>query len=568
MKIVLATGADEGYFPRIWPYLRTIERLSQADRNVVFVPVRGKERWFERIRTLSKTEFRPVDVSRLRARNPNNCLQHGEFLDYDDPDGRDDDLIVFTDGDICLQRWFEASELEWLAAMGERGVAAGYNEGPFGTLDREARLLHPHQGLEAVRNAFPGDWESWPCLNTGVLIAKRAAYRRLCEAYVERFPEIDALLGHYAKQQWLLSWLIHSNGFTVELLPGEIHTHGCHPLPLQASRVGDELFFSGKRVMFRHNVEFGPSKERTGLFRHHLYGRQPQAPAQPEASIGQAHLAALRASVIVYSRDSADSLIECFSATLATIGAGDEVIVVDDASADRSPDVLMQLEGAHRNLRAILLKRESGVCAAWNRGLEVSKGEVAVFLRPHAIPAPGWLDALCAHARAPRTGAAGPLWDRQEGAQCLLPHLVAGLNGEFTYEQIASLLAELNLGLSFTTRTLEPHCIAIARSTIEAMGGWDEGLFGGAEVLDLCWRLQEAGLECRIACDALVRSLAAGLPDSGVQGPPAVALLEKVRTTYGPGKEPHPVEIWGARVLAEPARESSEEPARLAGVGN
>jgi len=551
MNIVLATGSDKKYLPRMWPYLESIERHSQASRNVVFVPVQGRENWYERVRSLPSVEWRPVQISELRAKNPNNCLQHGEFLAFDDPNASDDDLVIFTDGDIELQRWFSAEELEWLQAMPPNGIAVGYNEGPWGSLAREIELLQPKSDIEEIQRAFPGDWEKMPCCNTGVLIARRSAYRRLCEAYVERYAEIDALLGKYTKQQWLLSWLLQSESFDVRMLPQEVHTHGCHPLPLRCSRQGDDLLYAGTKVMFRHNVEFGPKKERTGAFRHHIYGRQPIAPGAMAQAAGLpltgAETDEQRASVIVYSKNDFARLAECLKSILHPLSALDELIVVDDGSTDRSADLLLQIESTDPRIRVLRSKNASGRSACWNLAAETAKGRILVFAESDTLAPAGWLDSLTAHFHAKQVGAVGPLWDRPEGPQSFEPHLLVGVTGEFGFEQFSQLISELNIGMSFETKRMEAFFFAVSAEAFQKAGRWDAGLDSQAAALDLCWRLGSSGFSLRIAADVVVRDRS---PQPLAISERAVrSLWTKIEAHFKPELPPLQVEIWGAEVL-------------------
>jgi hypothetical protein len=550
MTILLATGSDRKYLPRIWPYFESIERHSQADRNVVFVPVQGDERWFERVRSLPHIEWRPVPIQKLRAKNPNNCLQHGEFLEFDDPNAQDDDIVIFTDGDIELQRWFSDAELARLEMLPANGVAVAHNEGSWGSLLREIQLLQPKTDLARIKIAFPGDWDAMPCFNTGVLIARRSAYRALCEAYVERFAEIDALLGHYAKQQWLLSWLLSTGDFAVRILPGEMHTHGCHPLPLACTRQGDDLFFEGKTVMFRHNVEFGPKKERTGVFRHHIYGRQPVAPGAMAPYGGSpltgAETAEIRATVIVHSHNDFTRLAVCLKSVLPTLSALDELLIVDEGSTDQSADLLLQIESSDPRIRVLRAKRGSGRSACWNQGAEVANGRIFVFSESDVQAPAGWLDALTAHFEAPNTGAVGPLWDRAEGPQSFHAHVLPSLSGEFSFDQFANLIAELNVGMSFGVKRLESFCLAVSRSAFTEIGGWDASLELEIAALDLSWRLQLASKKLRVAADVVLRDT--NPTTAAISESAARAFWKKIAAHFD-GRPPLPVEIWGAEVL-------------------
>lgn len=71
-----------------------------------------------------------------------------------------------------------------------------------------------------------------------------------------------------------------------------------------------------------------------------------------------------------------------------------EIIVVDDASTDKTADLLNRLAKSDERLKILSNKKSGGFLAACNRGAKAAKGEILVFLSSASLPMPGWLPPL------------------------------------------------------------------------------------------------------------------------------------------------------------------------------
>jgi GT2 family glycosyltransferase len=108
-------------------------------------------------------------------------------------------------------------------------------------------------------------------------------------------------------------------------------------------------------------------------------------------------------SIIVPLSGGAGQALRCFEAIAAQPDdPSHQIVVVDDASADLEP-LLARLEG---DVDVVRNDRRLGFALAAQRGAERASGEIVVFLRDAAVPAPGWLGPLAAALDDPGVGLA------------------------------------------------------------------------------------------------------------------------------------------------------------------
>src|SRR3954454_1165130 len=109
-------------------------------------------------------------------------------------------------------------------------------------------------------------------------------------------------------------------------------------------------------------------------------------------------MAAPAVAVVVVCHDSAADLARTLPALTAQLRDGDELVVVDNASGDGSPDVARRLAPGATVLET---GANLGFAAGCHAGAGASSAPLLLFLNPDAVPAPGCVDALraCAAAR-------------------------------------------------------------------------------------------------------------------------------------------------------------------------
>ena len=231
-NIFLITGINESFLQKAEGFIKSMENHSNVKNIVITLDFSAPKDFCTEYPNI---EFIYLSSNEVKAPNPNTCLQHGGFL----PAVKhlsDDAIMIFTDADISVQRGFTGDELRMLSSLTEQDIAVGYNAAPSQTLIQEVENLEPRLTAEEIREKYPNaEWYS--VFNTGVLVAKKKTYQQLYEHYIQNWVEINKALGHYAKQQWLLSYLIQKH-FNVKILTDEVHTHDHHPIELKTFKSG------------------------------------------------------------------------------------------------------------------------------------------------------------------------------------------------------------------------------------------------------------------------------------------------------------------------------------------
>ena len=188
----------------------------------------------------------------------------------------------------------------------------------------------------------------------------------------------------------------------------------------------------------------------------------------------------LAASVVIPTRNRADYLVVAL-ASLARqeLNAPFEVLVVDDGSTDRTPEVVREA-----GVRCVLAEPPRGLNAARNTGVRMTAAPLIAFLDDDVEVPAGWLGALVEGAdRHPDADAfGGPIRARLEGRA---PGSCGREDPPITALDLGPEDAEADMvwGANLTIR----------RSAFERLGPFDEAVAGHGDEEDWLRALRAAG---------------------------------------------------------------------------
>jgi len=209
-------------------------------------------------------------------------------------------------------------------------------------------------------------------------------------------------------------------------------------------------------------------------------------------------------SVIIVNWNGRECLEGCLRSLLEETLGEMEVLVVDNASGDGSPEMVkrhfpgVSLIGFDRNL---------GFARAANEGVRQSRGEYILLLNPDTLILPGAIRGMVSFLEGhPRMGAVGPRLLNPDGSVQPSWGRFPGLRSEaivqlYLYRLLPAgrpvgrrmpLFARLP-GEPMPVDWVVGACLMTRRRVWEEVGPLCEEIFLYGEDLDWCWRVRQAG---------------------------------------------------------------------------
>lgn len=201
-------------------------------------------------------------------------------------------------------------------------------------------------------------------------------------------------------------------------------------------------------------------------------------------------LSAPRFAVVIVTYNSAAHVAGTLAALTTQLADGDEVLVVDNGSADGT---LVAVRSAGERVRVHAAEANLGFAAGCNLGAAHTSAPLLLFLNPDAAPAPGCIAALRATAAARVDwGAWQPLVtlpgeERVNTSGGITHYLGFGWSGG--HDEPTASVGGARREVSFASGA----ALVVRRAAWERVGGFDPTYFMYGEDLDLSLRLWLAG---------------------------------------------------------------------------
>ena len=226
-------------------------------------------------------------------------------------------------------------------------------------------------------------------------------------------------------------------------------------------------------------LAFGALKEKWGGGDDEHVTRKVRLPSYPKVS------------VIVCSYNGAQTLEACLSSLLEIDYPDYEIVLVDDGSTDRTPEIIDQFR--HHPKLVPVRQKNMGLSYARNVGARTATGEIFAYTDGDCMADPDWLYYLVGTLLGgPYAGVGGP--NISPPAANWVQACVSAAPGGPSHVLTTDVVAEHIPGCN----------MAFHRWAFELVGGFDPEYRKAGDDVDFCWRLQNAGQVIAFSASAIV----------------------------------------------------------------
>ena len=192
-------------------------------------------------------------------------------------------------------------------------------------------------------------------------------------------------------------------------------------------------------------------------------------------------------SVLIATRNNEDIIERCLQSVAAQTYGNFEVVVVNDASTDRTLEIAEQFAVKDSRVHVFTLHQSGGCPGARNEAMKRGRGEIFAHLDADATAEPDWLTLMVEPFADPRVAVTGG--PDSVPAEC---SLVARCIDHSMHSVIAT--GGLRRGGSKLARYLPAGCnMFLRRSVVEEVGPFDGTMLWRGEEKEFLLRVLKAG---------------------------------------------------------------------------
>jgi O-antigen biosynthesis protein len=194
-------------------------------------------------------------------------------------------------------------------------------------------------------------------------------------------------------------------------------------------------------------------------------------------------------SIIIITYNSEQTIKECLRRILENSKDQDEILVIDNNSKDKTPQILLEFQKKFPNIKVIFNKENIGFARAVNQGIKACKNEFIVIINPDAIViTPDWLEIFYKELK-------------ENNNVCVVVPTSDQVSRYLSFYKFTSIVGEITPYLlryfyrdyAEELESFFGFCFATRKSKIQELGMLDENLILGMEDFDISLRIKEKG---------------------------------------------------------------------------
>lgn len=208
------------------------------------------------------------------------------------------------------------------------------------------------------------------------------------------------------------------------------------------------------------------------------------------------------ASLIILTYNNLEYTQQCLESIYTFTDAPEfEVILVDNASSDGTPEFLVAFASQHPDVQLILNSSNTGFAHGNNQAASAAHGDYLVFLNNDIVVTRGWLAGLINHLQADTVGMVGPVTNFAGNESRIRTDYLDLEQMHYFAQQYT----RAHQGRVFEINMLAFFCVAMRRAVFWECGGLDERYkIGMFEDDDFARKLRGKGYQLLCAEDVFV----------------------------------------------------------------
>lgn len=206
-------------------------------------------------------------------------------------------------------------------------------------------------------------------------------------------------------------------------------------------------------------------------------------------------------SIVIVTYNNLELTKLCLQSIFLNTNTPFEVIVVDNASSDGTPEYLQEISTYNENIRVILNSKNTGFAKANNQGLEISEGKYLVLLNNDTIVPGGWFEKFLPYLCDSTVGMVGPATNGAYNEA----RVEVNYSTWAEMEAFAQVFSSEHKNKTAELDMLAMFCVAFRRTIYNEIGELDERFgIGMFEDDDYCYRIRQHEYKVICAYDTFV----------------------------------------------------------------